>query len=81
MPRFMQYAMVAAKEALDDAGWRPEDPNDLEMTVSSSSTFSLPPTITHSSLRVSVSAPESVLSKTSIIPLSHSQNMYSLPIP
>ncbi|MCJ1248019.1 Mitochondrial beta-keto-acyl synthase [Trapelia coarctata] len=32
MPKFMQYAMVAAKEALDDAGWHPEDPKDMEMT-------------------------------------------------
>lgn len=34
MPRFMQYALVAAQEALDDAGWYPEDPKDQEMTVS-----------------------------------------------
>jgi len=34
MPKFMQYAVVAVKEALDDAGWHPEDPKDMEMTVS-----------------------------------------------
>jgi len=47
MPKFMQYAMVAAKEALDDAGWHPEDPNDLEMTVSISSLWPLRPVISY----------------------------------
>lgn len=47
MPKFMQYAMVAAKEALDDAGWYPEDPNDLDMTVSISSPWPLYPIITY----------------------------------
>ena len=33
MTKFMQYAVVAAKEALDDAGWHPESPQEQEMTV------------------------------------------------
>ena len=35
MPKFMQYSLVATKEALDDARWHPQDPTDLEMTVCS----------------------------------------------
>ena len=31
--RFMQFAIVAAKEALDDANWRPQEPIEQEMTV------------------------------------------------
>ena len=34
MSKFMQYALVAAKEALDDAEWAPEDPLEQEATVS-----------------------------------------------
>ena len=34
MAKFMQYAVIAAKEALDDAGWAPEEPLDREATVS-----------------------------------------------
>ncbi|MCJ1320643.1 Mitochondrial beta-keto-acyl synthase [Xylographa vitiligo] len=30
--RFMQFAIVAAKEALDDANWRPQEPIEQEMT-------------------------------------------------
>lgn len=33
MARYMQYAVVAAAEALGDAGWHPESPKELEMTV------------------------------------------------
>jgi hypothetical protein len=33
MARFAQYAMVASEEALEDAGWSPEDEKDLEATV------------------------------------------------
>ena len=33
MAKFMQYAMVATKEALEDAGWTPEDPLEQEATV------------------------------------------------
>lgn len=33
MAQFMQYGFVAAKEALADANWHPEDPAELEMTV------------------------------------------------
>ncbi|MCJ1357218.1 MAG: Mitochondrial beta-keto-acyl synthase [Icmadophila ericetorum] len=32
MTKWMQYAVVAAKEALDDAGWHPKDPHEQEMT-------------------------------------------------
>ena len=34
MAQYMQYAVVAAREALDDAGWHPEDPKEQDMTVS-----------------------------------------------
>ena len=30
---FMQYAMVASQEALEDAGWAPKTDVDQEMTV------------------------------------------------
>ena len=33
MAKFAQYAMVAAEEALKDAGWEPKSEEDLEMTV------------------------------------------------
>ena len=33
MPRFMQYGMVAAEEALKDANWAPTKASDLERTV------------------------------------------------
>lgn len=33
MARFAQYAMVAAEEALQDAGWNPKNENSLEATV------------------------------------------------
>lgn len=33
MARFAQYAMVAAEEALEDAGWAPNKEEDLEATV------------------------------------------------
>jgi 3-oxoacyl-(acyl-carrier-protein) synthase len=33
MARFSQYAVVAADEALRDAGWKPHLQNDLEQTV------------------------------------------------
>lgn len=34
MAKFMQYAVVAAKEALDDARWKPESAEAQEATVS-----------------------------------------------
>ena len=34
MSTFMQYAMIASKEALEDAEWRPETEQQREMTVS-----------------------------------------------
>lgn len=34
MALFAQYAMASAEEALNDAGWSPESPEDLEATVS-----------------------------------------------
>ena len=34
MTPWMQYAVIAAKMALDDAGWHPEDHHAQEMTVS-----------------------------------------------
>jgi hypothetical protein len=33
MARFAQYAMVAAEEALGDAGWEPKGEEELESTV------------------------------------------------
>ena len=33
MAKFMQFAIVAAKEALDDANWHPQEPLEQEMTV------------------------------------------------
>lgn len=33
MARFAQYAMVAAAEALEDAGWAPTRDEELEATV------------------------------------------------
>ena len=34
MSTFMQYAMLATSEALDDAAWRPETDQQRELTVS-----------------------------------------------
>ena len=34
MSTFMQYAMLASSEALEDAAWRPESDQQREMTVS-----------------------------------------------
>ena len=34
MSTFMQYAIPASHEALQDAGWRPETDQQREMTVS-----------------------------------------------
>ena len=34
MSTFMQYAMLASGEALEDAGWRPKTDHQREMTVS-----------------------------------------------
>ena len=34
LPTFMQYAMTASREALEDASWFPKDPKEQEMTVS-----------------------------------------------
>jgi 3-oxoacyl-(acyl-carrier-protein) synthase len=33
MAKFAQYAMVAAEEALKDAGWEPKSEEDREMTA------------------------------------------------
>ena len=33
MPKFMQFGMIASDKALDDAGWYPTDPEELERTV------------------------------------------------
>lgn len=33
MAKFAQYAMAASEEALEDAGWKPTGPEDLEATV------------------------------------------------
>ncbi len=33
MARFAQYAMVAAEQALQDAGWAPKKEEELEATV------------------------------------------------
>jgi 3-oxoacyl-(acyl-carrier-protein) synthase len=30
---FAQYGLAAAEEALEDAGWKPTQPDDLEATV------------------------------------------------
>ena len=37
MSTFMQYAMLASGEALDDAAWHPETDLQREMTVSQDS--------------------------------------------
>jgi 3-oxoacyl-(acyl-carrier-protein) synthase len=34
MSKFMQYAMAASKEALEDAGWSPHTEQEKEMSVS-----------------------------------------------
>lgn len=33
MSKFMQYAMAATQEALDDARWHPQEEHQKEMTV------------------------------------------------
>lgn len=33
MSKFMQYAIAATQEALDDAQWHPEEERQKEMTV------------------------------------------------
>lgn len=33
MARFAQFAMAATEEALEDAAWRPNSPEQLEATV------------------------------------------------
>lgn len=33
MSKFAQYALAAASEAMDDAGWKPTREQDLEETV------------------------------------------------
>ena len=38
MSTFMQYAMLATNEALDDAAWHPETDQQRELTVSCYST-------------------------------------------
>jgi len=35
MSRFMQFAISATQEALDDAGWHPDEEHEQEMTVGS----------------------------------------------
>jgi len=35
MSMFMQFAVSATQEALDDAGWHPDEEHDQEMTVGS----------------------------------------------
>lgn len=39
MSKYMQYAMVASQEALQDAGWSPRTEQEEEMTVSSHQTI------------------------------------------
>lgn len=34
MSKYMQYAMAASQEALDDAGWHPTSEHEKEMTAS-----------------------------------------------
>lgn len=33
MSKFMQYAVTASQEALDDAGWYPQSEEEREMSV------------------------------------------------
>ena len=40
MSKFMQYAMAASAEALNDSGWLPKTDDQQEMTVSGASTAS-----------------------------------------
>lgn len=39
MSKYMQYAMAASQEALEDAGWSPRSEQEEEMTVSFHQTF------------------------------------------
>ena len=65
MAQYMQFAAVAAREALDDAGWHPEDPKEQDMTVSLLSIHHF--CASHFLFRVYVSALESVALRMSII--------------
>lgn len=38
MSKYMQFAMAASQEALDDAGWHPTSEHEKEMTASFSHT-------------------------------------------
>ena len=42
MSTYMQYAMQASSEALEDAGWRPNTDQQREMTVSHDSSNVIP---------------------------------------
>ena len=69
MSKYMQYAMVAAQEALEDAGWSPHTEHEEEMTVSSHQiTFTAFDSFS-STLRVCALAQELGASKRPTIPL------------
>ena len=60
MARFAKFASVAAKEALQDAGWHPQSKPDQEATVSAFMRTSRPSALKLSPSRASVSGLESV---------------------
>lgn len=66
MAKYMQYAMVATKEALDDAKWHPQDFDGKATTVILSNFINH--SSTYCSYRAYVSALELVASKMSTIP-------------
>ena len=67
MAKYMQYAMAATKEALDDAKWYPQDFAGKATTVSFTSVNRY--LSTYSSHRAYVSALELVASRMYTIPL------------
>ncbi|CAD6565974.1 MAG: Mitochondrial beta-keto-acyl synthase [Alectoria sarmentosa] len=59
MSTFMQYAMAASSEALDDAGWHPNTDQEQEMTVTHTSAN----VNEHDSAELEVRAPRSIFTK------------------
>ena len=66
MSRYMQYAIFAVKEALDDANWHPQGFHGKAATVSSSFSYN---NLAYGSYRAYVLAPELAASKRFITPL------------
>ena len=74
MTQYMQLAVVAAHEALNDANWRPEDPRDQDVTVRLLSTRIT--YVSHILIRVSVLVLELVVLKIFTTPLLPLLKMY-----